>query len=394
MNATLKLSVSFNNQQLELLQRHAGADGFGADLPEVIEAIFRLFYRSVAREPTRVSSPPAAQEYQLSPVTYGALRYEEVLQPVTGRAIPVSRGEILRISQVESGGQCVDFNAFNLSDYKEHMSVGRTRSYSGIFPRRGDCLYSNSPRDRAMFAIIEMADSCRAETVGARCHAAQFERFFGLLHHTNCQDTLAEAIREYALTPDDVHDSFNMWMNTVIDNQGRIIMQPNKGNRGDAIDLLSMFDTLCVPVVCGSGDIVVTSNFRFKPIRIQVFSASESSMALALELDETLNKFRNQRTPETFRISQIRSERKLVPDPNYQADYLNYPLRHHEVAIQLTPGDHEAIEHMRRLQVVPGDDDDEIVRSAVMKWCLQIELEGAEHAHFIAPSFPGAGPSP
>ena len=38
------------------------------------------------------------------------------LEPGTGKAIELRRGMILRIEQIE-GGQCVDFNCFNLHDY-------------------------------------------------------------------------------------------------------------------------------------------------------------------------------------------------------------------------------------------------------------------------------------
>jgi len=48
-----------------------------------------------------------------------------------------------------------------------------------------------------------------------------FEYHYGLPVHTNCHDMQAEAQREYGLTPDDVHDSFNFVMHTGIDTQGR-----------------------------------------------------------------------------------------------------------------------------------------------------------------------------
>ena len=61
-----------------------------------------------------------------------------VLQPGTGKAIELRKGQVLRIEQVE-GGQCVDFNCFNLHDYKESMHTGRTRTLYGLNPGRG-CL--------------------------------------------------------------------------------------------------------------------------------------------------------------------------------------------------------------------------------------------------------------
>jgi uncharacterized protein YcgI (DUF1989 family) len=50
-----------------------------------------------------------------------------------------------------------------------------------------------------------------------RCSAFLFEYQFGFdghPAHSNCHDILAEAIGEWGLTPDDVHDSFNGLMHT------------------------------------------------------------------------------------------------------------------------------------------------------------------------------------
>ena len=138
-----------------------------------------------------------------------------VLEPTTGKAIPVLRGQVLRIKQVGKG-QCLDFNAFNLHDYKEFFHCGRTRHMHGLNPTKGDHLWSAPPRDRIMFTILE-------DTVGTndvnypRCSAFLFEYQFGFEGHpahSNCHDILAEAIREWGLTPDDVHDSFNGFMHT------------------------------------------------------------------------------------------------------------------------------------------------------------------------------------
>ena len=77
-----------------------------------------------------------------------------VLEPTTGKAIPVLRGQVLRIKQVGKG-QCLDFNAFNLHDYKEFFHCGRTRHMHGLNPTKGDHLWSAPPRDRIMFTILE-----------------------------------------------------------------------------------------------------------------------------------------------------------------------------------------------------------------------------------------------
>ena len=77
-----------------------------------------------------------------------------VLAPGTGKALELRRGMILRIEQAE-GGQCVDFNCFNLHDYKEFFHTGRTRHLHGLHPSKGDFLWSAPPRERQMMYIME-----------------------------------------------------------------------------------------------------------------------------------------------------------------------------------------------------------------------------------------------
>jgi uncharacterized protein len=180
-------------------------------------------------------------------VQYGSLKTDYVMQPMSGKATPVLRGEVLRIIQL-GGEQCVDFNAFNLHDYKEYMSVSNTRSRHSVRVKKGDLIWSVHARDRPMYAILEMPDSCITDLVGGRCRASLFDRRgYGL--YTNCQDTLSASIGEYDLTPDDVHDSFNTWMNTEWDSTGRFWIMRNTGRKGDFVDLLALFDTLAVPIV-------------------------------------------------------------------------------------------------------------------------------------------------
>ena len=77
--------------------------------------------------------------------------HELVIEPGTGKALEVLRGQILRIEQV-IGGQCADFNCFNLHDYKEFMHTGRTRHLHGLHPGKGDFLWSAPPRERIAVA--------------------------------------------------------------------------------------------------------------------------------------------------------------------------------------------------------------------------------------------------
>jgi hypothetical protein len=298
---------------------------------------------------------------------YGVKREEIVLQPVSGKALEVRRGEVLRIILLE-GEQCVDFNAFNLHDYKEYMGVSNTRSQHGFRPKKGDIIWSVQSRNRPMFFILEMPESCVTDLLGGRCKAANHypEGFrpdgFGV--HTNCQDTFAAAIGEYGLTPDDVHDSFNMWMNTEWDSRGQYWITRNTGRKNDYVDLLALFDVLAVPIICGSGDTQITSNYGFKPIKVQVFEPSAHTEALCKNYE---TKYGNaQRTLKDFKIKEIQASRELKRVPNYTPEFVNYPITSKIVTVELTADEHAALEQVRENGW--GKTDGEALRSAFFAW--------------------------
>ena len=300
--------------------------------------------------------------------SYGDQRLDLLLQPVSGKALPVYRGEVLRIAQVE-GEQCVDFNSFNLHDYKERMDVGSTRGTTGFRPVKGDIMFSNPPRYRPMVGILEMALTCQADLLGRSCHATQFEARFGFDIHTNCQDTLAECIGEYGLTPDDVHDSFNLWMNTEWGSTGRWWIEPNTGQAGEYVDLLALFDILAVPAICGGGDVGQTSNFSFKSIQIQVFEPSNDTMGIVDQVRERHGSYRNQRTVNEFRVKEIRTQRELRHVPGWEPQFVNYPIQDEGATVELTPKEHDLAVHLQGLGF--GGNPGEVVRRAVMHWCLK-----------------------
>jgi hypothetical protein len=309
-----------------------------------------------------------------SMTTFGPCRYDVTLRPVSGKAIPVFSGEVLRITQV-LGEQCVDFNCFNLHDHKERMSVGHMR-VQGFRVKQGHLVVSNPPRYRPMLAILHMAETCVTDLIGARCDATAGEREYGLTDRTNCQDTLAEAIREYGLTPDDVHDSFNMWMHTIWDGSFRPIR--NIGPPGDHVDLLALMDVLAVPVTCGSGDLGQISNFSFKPIQAQVFEASAQTKTVVDEHLRRCTGLTNQRRRDDFRIKAIRAERELRPTPGYQPRFRSFPIVQTDITVEFSATEYEAVQ---RLLPSHGKADGEAVRAAFMLWYQRNRMR----PHWIRP---------
>ena len=277
-------------------------------------------------------------------VAYGELKTDFVLEPVTAKALPVLRGEVLRLLQID-GEQCVDLNGFNLHDYKECMSISSTRSANGFRIAKGDLIWTIHSRDRPMYLVLELSEHCVTDLLGGRCRAGSLARA-GLGLHTNCQDALAAAIGEYGLTPDDVHDALNLWYNTEWDSEGRGRTTWNTATPGDYVDLLAIMDTLSVPVTCGSGDVRITSNYWLKPVRIQVFAPSPETLALVEQVERENSGFIGQRTPADFAVSAIKADRPLYPNPDYVPQFVNYPLQTRTVAVALTRAEHAKAEEM------------------------------------------------
>jgi uncharacterized protein YcgI (DUF1989 family) len=360
-------TVELYDTQLSFVDRVVEAGDHGATRAEVLRTtLVEHVNQRLAGAPPYVGGTPVPDVLEARHPAYGQKRLEVVLEPVTGKAVPVHRGEVLRIEQLV-GGTCVDFNAFNLHDYKEFLDCGFTRSFQSFDPRRGEFIWTNAPRGRPMFGILEIADTCELDIVGHRCNRVFDELGWGMPTHANCQDTLAESIREYGLTPDDVHDSFNLWMATTIDDDGRRRFKWNPAQKGDRIDLLAMFDVLAAQVICGCGDLVGINNFGFQPMKVEVFEASPETVELTDRAEERWGKMASQDKEPDLAPTPVLAARELRRDPAYEPNFRPAP-RTAEVEVTLGVEDRELVRGLRETGLY-GVTDGEVLRAAFMRWC-------------------------
>lgn len=363
------VQVELYATQLGFLDRVVNEAQFGSSRDEVLRTILVEHVNDrLAGVPEYVGGRAVDDVLEADFPTYGSSADRRVLEPVTGAAVPVHRGQVLRIEQLV-GGQCVDFNAFNLHDYKEFLDCGFTRSFQSFDPGAGEFIWTNSPRARPMFAILRIPETCELDIVGHRCNRVYQELGWGEPRHPNCQDTMAEAAREYGLTPDDIHDSFNLWMATTIDENGRRQFKWNPARKGDRLELLALFDIVTVSAICGLGDLVGINNYTFAPVRVETLDATPSTTALTDAIGSRWGNLESQMNPghPDFIQKDVLATRALTRDPTYEPNYLQVPAIT-ICEVDLTADQQHLVAGLQETGVY-GNSAAEVLRAAFMRWC-------------------------
>jgi hypothetical protein len=195
---------------------------------------------------------------------------------------------------------------------------------------------------------------------------------------SNCRSAAqTEAQREFGLTPDDVHDSFNFWMHTGVDPSGRLFIKRLLAREGDYVELLAQIDTLAVPNVCGA-DVFATSNFELKPLKIQVLESTDADREQWLLPEE--RQYASQRSRTDFRVKEIKSTPELIRDEGYEPQWGVYPIVKQQVEVELSKKDLERVEALRATGDF-GETDAEIVRYAFFSWWIERFMGGPKHFH-------------
>jgi len=152
------------------------------------------------------------------------------------------------------------------------------------------------------------------------------------------------------------------------DSLGRYFTLQNTGRKGDYVDLLAIVDTLSLLATCGF-DIGWTNNFSLKPIRVQVYDASDETLTQVKEIERRNTGFKGQRTPDDFKVNKIKGDRELHRNPNYVPEFVNYPITVKPIQVSL---DAEELAKAKRLVAVGlGKDVAEVVRTGVMLWYMR-----------------------
>ena len=192
---------------------------------------------------------------------------ELVLEARTGTAFTISKGQILRISDIE-GGQVADLVSYTAQSPQEYLSSPRTMDYNNkIYFSTGDVLYSD--QSRPMWTITD-------DTVGkhcflfAPCDQRMFEISYGVTEpHPNCFDNLSGSLSHFGIQPNQIFIPFNVFMNGKIADTGQIDIQPPLSKPGDFIDLRAEADMIVGISACSA---YKSNNYTFSQVRLEILS--------------------------------------------------------------------------------------------------------------------------
>lgn len=347
MLEAVTLKVPFNHQQIALLDRFLEGEGVGATShSSLVKEAIQTFKPYVQSQPQTDVPAPSKRK----------IIAEYLLEPGTGKAVPVLKGQIIRIEQVE-GGQCGDFLVYNLHNRHEHLQVGRTRTIHGNSPSTGDMLWSNGPWERPLMSIL--ANSGKADTLFPPCSAILYSRFFGMCNHTNCGEIQTEAHREYGLQAHDVHESFNLFMYVEVGADGTASIKRNQSRKGDFIEFVAMMDVLAIPNVCGD-DYGKTSNFWLRPLKVLVMEPLQEDMDRLAEAEAVALSYV---LPTKYEAVEVPPKK----DETYEARFPHLPIRVQHVDVDLDEVLFKKFDAIRD-RTLYGDDFGAAARDIMMAW--------------------------
>jgi uncharacterized protein YcgI (DUF1989 family) len=199
--------------------------------------------------------------------------FDTVLAGGSGVAVRVAPGGRLRVTDLE-GLQVIDMAVFNAANVREKLSTSYSRTRAGVaaggafHPRDrlsvGDLLMStiNNPMMRITADTPEIKGMHDAH--GRMCNRRLYEGL-GRGPKDGCHEIISHAVAPYGLMPEDIPDTFDIFMNYHHDcAYGWWTLEDGCSKAGDYIEFEAVMD--CV---------VGLSNcpfYRGTPVRIEVFA--------------------------------------------------------------------------------------------------------------------------
>lgn len=189
----------------------------------------------------------------------------KVIEPRTGTGFELTKGQRLKVTDLK-GEQVSDFFCFLKDDREDYLSSGRTLDYlSKIFLAEGDLLYSSKSRPVAKIVEDKVG---RHDFLLTPCSKDTFRIIYQDKHpHHGCEGNLIKAFSEFGMELNALPTTFNLFMNVVIDQAGKMTVAPPTSKAGDYIIIEALEDLIVGLTACSA---LQSNNGSFKPIGYEV----------------------------------------------------------------------------------------------------------------------------
>lgn len=169
---------------------------------------------------------------------------EYLIEPCSGKAFEVKKGQQITVIDA-SGGQVADFFAECAANSAEFLAAAVTVDCNeSLTLAVGDNIYTNLYRP--MFKIVQ-DDVGRHDLLFPCCRKEMYDFFYGNGDvHPNCFDNINRELGEKR----PIIQPVNLFMNTQVTADGRIVIQPPLSKAGDKIVLEALMDARVAIAAC------------------------------------------------------------------------------------------------------------------------------------------------
>jgi uncharacterized protein YcgI (DUF1989 family) len=189
-----------------------------------------------------------------------------IIPPRSGTAFILKQSQRLKVTDIQ-GEQVADLVCYKQQETVEHLSSGRTIDYAEtIFLTKGHPFYSN--RSNIMFTMVEDTAG-RHDFLLTPCSADMFRIIYGHSNpHQGCFGNLCKALEPYGIKPDEISNTFNVFMNVSVDGgSGKVSVLTPKSKAGDHIIIEAQMDLIVGLTACSAE---MSNNYSFKPIGYEI----------------------------------------------------------------------------------------------------------------------------
>jgi uncharacterized protein len=195
--------------------------------------------------------------------------FSEVIQPGSGKAVPVLKDDIVRIEQTV-GGEVADVLFYARGAMDEYVSCPNTIMYNmHLNLPVGSWVFSN--RSRKMLQVLEDTAGSNNLFMGC-CTLESFQYRYDLDYHPSCYETFRRCLAEFGTPDATIPPAINFFMGWVYHEDGTLEMGASPAKAEDYVELQAEMDLLLVISVCPQ-ELTPTNNFNPTPLKLSVRKA-------------------------------------------------------------------------------------------------------------------------